>query len=179
MSVASDAERGYTNYTIFENCTTVFSAPNILGRIEIKRGIYHFCAAVATTDCTIETRHWKSVYSFYLPKEKNMIQLQVKPLSVNECRQWRRYKTAKYHSYEQLMLSLLSPLDIAKNKPLFLSINVWFSSKASDLDNVAKPFIDILQKRYWFDDKMIFEISMRKEIVAKWKEYIAFLIERM
>jgi len=38
--------------------------------------------------------------------------------------------------------------------------------------------LDILQKRYRFDDKQIYELYIVKKIVSKGKEYIAFKINK-
>ena len=54
-------------------------------------------------------------------------------------------------------------------------IVIWgASSKASDTDNILKPFIDILQKKYNFNDKMIYKIEVEKMEVKKGEEFISF-----
>lgn len=62
-------------------------------------------------------------------------------------------------------------------KNLHLKIKVGFSSKNADLDNIAKPLIDVMQKRYRFNDRRIYKLEMEKEIVKKGLEYIMFSIE--
>jgi len=59
---------------------------------------------------------------------------------------------------------------------LHIHVHVCFSNKASDVDNVAKPFIDILQKKYKFNDNRVYKLSMTKEIVLKSEESIQFFI---
>jgi Holliday junction resolvase RusA-like endonuclease len=59
---------------------------------------------------------------------------------------------------------------------LEVHIQVGFSNKNADLDNVAKPFLDILQKRYRFNDSRVYVLNMYKKIVPKGEEYIAFSI---
>ena len=54
-----------------------------------------------------------------------------------------------------------------------------FSSNASDLDNPVKPLIDILQKKYGFNDNQIFELNIRKCIVAKGKEFISITVNNL
>lgn len=49
----------------------------------------------------------------------------------------------------------------------------------SDIDNPTKLILDILQKRYGFNDKMIYELNLKKEIVKKGKEYFSFCIEKI
>lgn len=53
-----------------------------------------------------------------------------------------------------------------------LTLHVGFSNKASDLDNVCKPFIDVLQKTYRFNDKTIYKMVLSKEIVPKGREFL-------
>ena len=49
----------------------------------------------------------------------------------------------------------------------------------SDVDNGAKPFIDILQKKYGFNDNQIYELHLYKEIVDKGNEFIDFSIQTL
>jgi Holliday junction resolvase RusA-like endonuclease len=100
--------------------------------------------------------------------------IKAKPLSVNTAWKGKRFKTSDYKDYEQLMFYLLpKKLYIPKGK-ILLNITWGFSSKASDLDNCLKPFIDILQKCYGFNDKMIYKIVVEKVIVEKEQEFIKF-----
>ena len=101
--------------------------------------------------------------------------LDIKPLSVNQCWAGRRFKTDKYKTYERNLITMLPKLKLPE-PPFKVSIEFGFSSAASDLDNPVKPFLDILQKKYKFDDKLIQELNLRKEKVKKGKEYIKFSI---
>lgn len=47
----------------------------------------------------------------------------------------------------------------------------------SDLDNPVKPLLDILQKKYWFNDRNILELHLFKTPVSKWNEFIEIHIE--
>ena len=87
-----------------------------------------------------------------------MHNVDIKPLTVNQVWQGRRFKTPKYKQYEKDVLTLLPKLEIPEGN-LKLTIIANVSSKLSDVDNVAKPFIDILQKKYGFDDRRIYELS--------------------
>jgi Holliday junction resolvase RusA-like endonuclease len=92
--------------------------------------------------------------------------LLVKPLSVNEAWQGRKFKTDKYKKYEEVLLMMLPNINIDFDKqPLELFIEVGFSNKASDIDNVIKPFVDILQKKYEFNDKYIYRLLVEKKDV--------------
>ncbi len=104
-----------------------------------------------------------------------MITISIKPLSVNRAWKGRRFKTNFYKSYEKQVLILLPSLEVPSVK-LKLSIEVGFSNKGSDLDNIAKPFIDILQKKYGFNDSKIYQLTLLKKIVSKGNEYIKFNI---
>lgn len=102
------------------------------------------------------------------------ILVKVKPLSVNRCWQGRRFKTKVYKDYEKELLSELPQLYLKPSGKLELRIEVGVSSKLADLDNISKPFIDILQKRYNFNDNRIYSLKLLKKDVEKGKEYIQF-----
>ncbi len=104
------------------------------------------------------------------------MRLSIKPLSVNECWQGKRFKTPKYKKYEKDVRSLLIPIKIP-NPPYKVNYTFGFSSAASDIDNPVKPFQDILSKEYGFNDKLIFEINVRRVKVKKGNEFIEFKIE--
>ena len=99
--------------------------------------------------------------------------LKVKPLSVNEAWQGRRFKTEKYISYEEILLYMLPKIQVPAGK-LKLKIVFGMSSKASDIDNPVKPFIDILQKKYGFNDKNIYKLEVEKQDVEKEQEFTEF-----
>jgi Holliday junction resolvase RusA-like endonuclease len=102
--------------------------------------------------------------------------LEIKPLSVNEAWQGRRFKSNKYKKFERDVLLMLP-----KNKESFsgmLQIDLFFgfSNVLSDLDNPIKMTLDILQKKYGFNDKNIFELNVRKCKTEKGKEFISIQI---
>ena len=102
----------------------------------------------------------------------------IKPMSVNEAWQGKRYKSKKYKAYEKHVYHLLPRLKIPDG-PLKVYYEFGFSSKLSDYDNPIKPLQDILQFKYAFDDNRIFEATIRKVKVAKGDEYIKFEISRL
>ena len=104
-----------------------------------------------------------------------MITLKIKPLSVNQCWQGKRYKTPLYKKYEQ-DLTLLLPAVIKLPARIRIEIEVGFSSKQADVDNICKPFLDIMQKKYGFNDRDVYELSLVKKIVPKGGEYISFIV---
>lgn len=101
------------------------------------------------------------------------MRIKIKPLSVNDCWKGRRFKTDKYKTYEKELLFTLKSMDVPAGK-LELWINVGFGSSMSDIDNILKPFIDILQAKYNFNDNRIYKIIIEKETVKKDSEYISF-----
>ena len=107
-----------------------------------------------------------------------MNKLFIKPLSVNKAWQGKRFKTNEYKKYEENLLLILPKIKII-NPPYRLNITVGFSNKASDLDNVLKPFLDILQKKYDINDKYIQILHVEKEVVTKNNEFISFQIVKV
>ena len=97
----------------------------------------------------------------------------IKPLSVNQCWAGRRFKTPKYKAYEVELLSKLPNLKV-KGNDLSIKITFGYSSKLADIDNGLKPLIDILQKKYNFNDRYIYKLEVTKEIVKKGNEFIKF-----
>tara|TARA_R110000851_G_scaffold331734_1_gene506378 strand:+ start:34 stop:519 length:486 start_codon:yes stop_codon:yes gene_type:complete len=106
----------------------------------------------------------------------DMVMLNIKPLSVNEAWQGKRYKSKKYTAYQKETLLSLPNLKQGFDGELKAKIMYGFSSKSSDIDNPCKLILDILSKKYVFNDKMIFDLHQRKEIVKKGKEYFKFKI---
>jgi len=103
--------------------------------------------------------------------------LQIKPLSVNECFKGKRYRTTKYDIFiRNCLLMLPKTILIPDKKNIKLAIEFGFSSKASDIDNCCKSFIDCLVKKYKVDDRFIYEMHVFKVIAKKGEEYIKFKI---
>jgi len=106
--------------------------------------------------------------------------VEIKPLSVNKAWQGKRFKTPEYTAYEKEVLLKLQPYDLSTSKePIELSMVVGLSNMASDIDNVVKPFVDILQKKYGFNDKYIFRLIVEKKLVLKGAEFIEFYIKKL
>lgn len=96
-----------------------------------------------------------------------------KPLSVNEVWKGRRFKTDAYKVYERDLLFLLPKL-ILPDPPYHIFLKFGLSNLAADFDNPVKPFVDILQKKYNFNDRDIMQATIYKTIVPKGKEFIEF-----
>ena len=104
------------------------------------------------------------------------MRLDIKPLSVNEAWQGRRFKTPAYKRYERDVLMLLKPFKVPDGD-LAITIKYGFSNKASDVDNPTKLIVDILQKKYGFNDSRVTRMTLTKEKVSKGNEFICFEIE--
>ena len=105
-----------------------------------------------------------------------MITIPIKPLSVNQAWKGKRYKTDVYKKYERDVLLLLPKIKVCDG-PLIVYLEFGFSNKASDIDNPVKPILDIMQKKYGFDDKQVQEMRLIKKKVKKGAEYIRFEIK--
>lgn len=104
------------------------------------------------------------------------IKLRIKPLSVNKAWQGRRYKTDDYKAYEkEVLYSLPNNIPIPESK-MRIDIKFVFSSRGSDIDNPVKMFLDILQKKYGFNDSVIYDLRIKKDIVKKGSDFIQFSI---
>ena len=112
-------------------------------------------------------------------KGQTVLILNIKPLSVNQAWQGRRFKTNKYKAFEKEMLFVLPKLKVKFKGDLKVTICYGFSSKLSDIDNPTKLVLDILCKKYGFDDRQIYELNQTKEIVKKGKDFISINIEEI
>jgi Holliday junction resolvase RusA-like endonuclease len=109
-------------------------------------------------------------------EEKDMIRIEITPLSVNKAYCGRKYKTKDYLSYERAVMLMLPKLKLPE-PPFILTLEFGFSSPLADLSNPIKLFEDILQKKYGFNDKEIFKIVATKVHTKKGNEFINFKIE--
>jgi Holliday junction resolvase RusA-like endonuclease len=99
------------------------------------------------------------------------MKINIKPLSVNQVWQGKRFKTKAYKDYETELLYLLPKVRIPKGK-IRMELEYGLSSKNADIDNPTKPLLDILSKKYGFNDKMIYQLNIKKVDVKKGEEYI-------
>lgn len=106
------------------------------------------------------------------------MRLNIKPLTVNQAWKGKRYKTPKYNIYTRNVLMLLPSMTVPEGE-LELYLKFGFSNSASDFDNPVKCFVDCLQKKYGFNDKMIKRCLIEVDKVKKGDEYIEFDIKEM
>lgn len=102
--------------------------------------------------------------------------INIKPLSVNQAHRTvgnRILKSKAYKEYEQELFYILPNFTVPESK-LELCIEVGLSNKLSDIDNIVKPFVDVLQKKYDFNDRMIYKLTVHKFDIKKGEEYIKF-----
>jgi Holliday junction resolvase RusA-like endonuclease len=106
------------------------------------------------------------------------ITVRIKPLSVNDAWRGRRFKTSEYKQFENAVMALLPktlyiPVNHYTNE-MEIYLNFGVSSKGFDWDNAIKPFVDVLQKKYGFNDNKIYKAVIEKTIVKKGDEFIRF-----
>ena len=101
------------------------------------------------------------------------MRVNIKPLSVNDAWQGRRFKSDKYKVYEFALLLILRPLTLP-DAPYEAFYTFGLSSIQSDFDNPVKPLQDILSKKYKFNDKLIMKATIEKIKVDKGHEFIDF-----
>ena len=103
-----------------------------------------------------------------------MESIKIKPLSINDAWQGRRYKTTAYNKYaEEVGLLLLK-----KTKPTIKSkqVRIYYvfhlSNMRADVDNFIKAFQDILFKWLGIDDSRIYRLTAEKVKCKKGEERI-------
>lgn len=110
-----------------------------------------------------------------------MIRIKIKPLSVNDAWQGRRFKTDAYKNYERDLMYMLpkAKIELVPSKSYQIHFKFGFSSAASDWDNCIKTTQDCIAKRYGFNDKLIKRGIVDVVSVKKGKEYFEFNIEEI
>ena len=99
-----------------------------------------------------------------------IINLNIKPLSVNKAWQGKRFKSPEYKKYEIQVLRMLPNIEIKEFKRL--KITYGFSNMMSDIDNPTKLVLDLLQKKYNVNDRDLIYLVLHKEKTKKGEEFI-------
>lgn len=107
-----------------------------------------------------------------------MEKVEIKPMTINRAWKGRRFKTDEYKKWRNDMVLLLPRLKEFKGR-LAVSIVFGFSNVLSDIDNPVKAFLDSLKDKYGIDDRYIYELTVKKEVVKKGKEFIEFEITEL
>ena len=91
------------------------------------------------------------------------------------------YPTQEYKDFLERFKEATKDLIWNIDSEAKLKITIWpyFSNKASDLDNVAKPSLDALQQVFKWNDKYCYEIHMFKSLVKKGEERLVIEIEEL
>ncbi len=101
------------------------------------------------------------------------VKINMKPMSVNGAWKGRRFKSDEYIAYTESCMSILPDLTLPE-PPYRINFVFGVSNPSSDWDNPVKPIQDILQARYKFNDKDIYEANVKKVIVPKREEFFQF-----
>jgi len=104
-----------------------------------------------------------------------MERINIKPLSLNNAYSGRRFSTPELKRFKEALGYLLPKKTLSRGVYRVIC-EFGVSSKASDLDNLCKTFLDGLSEKYGFNDKLIYRLEVEKKDVEKGKEYIAFEI---
>ena len=99
-------------------------------------------------------------------------------MSVNVAWQGQRFKTPEYKAYEQELLLILRPVKLPES-PYRLFLEFGVSNMQADWDNPIKPFVDVLQKKYGFNDRDIHAAVVSKIKTKKGDEYIEFDLQAL
>lgn len=105
-----------------------------------------------------------------------MHHIHVKPFSNNRMFKGKKYKTLAYENYERALFYNLDKRIRVPATPLKLTMIIGCDVRF-DVDNALKPFIDVLQKRYGFNDNTIYRIEITKKVVKKGNEFIKWKLE--
>jgi len=107
-----------------------------------------------------------------------MNEVNIKPISVNECYKGRRYRTPKYDKYERDLRFIL-PKIVMPEPPYKIHFVFGLSSLASDGDNCVKNTQDVISKHYGFNDKLIKRWVIEVEKTKKGQEFFKFNLESL
>ena len=106
----------------------------------------------------------------------------IRPMSVNAAfsvYKGKKIKSEEYRTYETKIFVELTrrkiKLNLPKKGPLSLYLEIGVSSRF-DIDNACKPFLDILQKKFNFNDNRVTRVVLEKVTVKRGEEYIRFLL---
>lgn len=97
-----------------------------------------------------------------------VVELRIKPLSTNEMHLGRKVDSAKYRKWSAQVGRMLPSLEnIDFTAPIHIHVDVTFRRRSSDLDNIWKPLLDAMQKRYTdFNDNKVVKMSATKFITT-------------
>jgi len=107
-----------------------------------------------------------------------LFRLPIKPFSTNEMHLGRKIDSVKYRKWTAQagrMLPELSSIDFTK--PINVHIDVIFRRRSSDLDNIWKPLLDMLQRHIpSFNDNKVVRMSANK-FITKNDDEVGYFIQ--
>lgn len=101
------------------------------------------------------------------------MRIDVKPMSMNAAYSGRRFKTKLYKTYETACMIRMRAMVMPEGN-LGIELRIGVSNRGFDADNSLKPIIDIMQKKYHFNDNRVYKVCVTKEVVPKGEEFIEF-----
>ena len=105
--------------------------------------------------------------------DKDMIEVNIKPFSVNEAWVGRQRPTSGFKAFKQELVLRLPFLEVPTGRKI-ITIEFGFSSALSDWDNCIKITQDCIADKYGFNDREIDQAIINKTKVKKGSEYIKF-----
>lgn len=92
-----------------------------------------------------------------------MIDIRLKPLSVNKAFKGRRFKTEECKHYEKCLFYLLPKKEKIRGK-IHISYHFFLKNhKMMDIDNLVKILQDVIVKKgYIEDDRLIYRMTVEK-----------------
>lgn len=105
-------------------------------------------------------------------------QLDIKPLSVNQCWQGRRFFTDKGKKFRELCLLLMPRIKTIRGLvKIRITVGIKRAWLSSDVDNFLKPLLDALVKREIIeDDRFITDLRITKHKADK--NYVEIQIKK-
>ena len=105
-----------------------------------------------------------------------ILKIDIKPLSVNEVWQGRRFKSKAYKNYEETLLWIL-PKNL---KPISGPVEIRFkfymkNNKMSDWDNPIKPLQDVLVKSGIITEDRYIHLGMAQKIASD-RDYVEVML---
>ena len=105
--------------------------------------------------------------------------IKIKPLSVNEAYQGRRFRTPKHDLFKTEIKYLLPQWLELPEPPYVIIFEFGVSSPLSDGDNLVKCTQDSIADKYGFNDRLIKRWIVDIELVKKGEEYIKFDLKHL
>ena len=91
------------------------------------------------------------------------------------------YPTKQYKEFLERFIEATNGLSwqFEKTADIKITFNVFFSNRASDLDNILKPTLDAIQKVFDWNDKYCYQIAAYKNLVKKGEERLEINVEEI